>query len=692
MRRFSLLLIVVLALYGCHSKGHDHDHDHDHAHEKGEKHAHAEGEDHAPEKVEKAEKAEKVEKVEKVETADHPEGEACDHDHDHDHAHDHAHDEPVPDVWISVAMTNDVHGYLEPQPWFLPAADGSQHRYTIGGVEWLAGYLEILKKRDPVILLDAGDMFQGTLISNAVNGASVVAAMNHLGYKGAAVGNHEFDFGKEQEGDADPFSALKARAAEADFPFLAANIYDRATGAMVAWPGVASHALFEVAGLKVAVIGGTTLDTPKVSMPYVGETLDFRPLEEVLPPLAKRLRAEGADLVLAVVHAGGGCEHGTDPADLSTCEPDSEIFRLAKAMDPADVDLITGGHTHRYISHRVNGIPVLEGGAYMRTFGLARLRWSPTEKRVVEFDFEGPVGVCHEVPAGWPSCVVFNRAAAGRPAPMDRQPATFLGQPVKPVPFLETILDDRLRAGLKKAKEPLGPVVVRYLNKAGSGDHPVGLLEADILMDSYEKAAVALVNESGIRAGLPEGKLTYGDLYRVFPFKSRPALMELTGTELLDLLRLASSGAHSLPVVAGIRMVVDRAQDDCIREDWNGDGKREDWERHLLVSATLADGSPIDPAATYVVVSNSYLASGGSDYDKVLDKVDAARKSTPEEIPIRDVMARWLRAHPEVRIGEGEYSYDTGDEPRVKVQNSSHLLGSTCTEPPPPPAPRPIAM
>ena len=590
-----------------------------------------------------------------------------------------------------MAVTNDVHGYLEPQPWFLPAADGSQHRYTIGGVEWLGGYLELLKARDPVVLLDAGDMFQGTLISNAVNGASVVAAMNHLGYKAAAVGNHEFDFGKEREGDADPFSALKARAAEADFPFLAANIYDRATGTMVTWPGVASHVVFEVAGLTIAVLGGTTLDTPKVSLPYVGDTLDFRPLEEVLPPLAKRLRAEGADLVFAVVHAGGGCEHGTDPDDLSTCEPDAELFDLARAMDPADVDLIAGGHTHRVISHRVNGIPVLEGGAYMRSFSLARLRWSRAEKRVVEFDFEGPVGVCHEVPEGWPSCLVFNREDAPRPAPMARRPATFLGAPVEPVPFLDSILDDRLRAGLEKGREPLGPQVVRYLNKSGTGDHPVGLLEADILMDSFATASMALVNESGIRAGLPEGKLTYGDLFRVFPFNSRPALLELRGAELLDLLRLASSGAHGLPVVAGLRMVVDRAQDDCIREDWNGDGVREPWERHLLVSATLPDGAPIDPAATYVVVSNSYLASGGSDFKKILDKVDAARKTTPEDVPIRDVVARWLRARPELRIGEGDYAYDTGDRPRVEVRNPEHLLGSTCQDPPPSPPRQPIA-
>ena len=364
------------------------------------------------------------------------------------------------DLWISVAVTNDIHGYLMPQPHALPAEGGGQHKYTIGGVEWLAGYLEILKVRDPVLLLDAGDMFQGTLISNSVNGASVVAAMNYLGYAATAVGNHEFDFGKEPEDNPDPFSALKARAAEARFPFLAANILDRATGEMVAWPGFASHVIVEVGGLKIAILGGTTIDTPKVSLPYLGEVLDIRPLDEVIPPLAKRLRAEGADVVIALVHAGGACADGSNPDDLSSCEPDAEMFRLAQAMDPADVDLIAGGHTHRMIGHRVNGIPLVEGGAYLRAFSLVRLRWSVEEKKVAEVVIEGPVGLCHEVPEGRETCLILRKEDRKKPVPAARRPATFLGKPVRPVPFLDKILDARLRTGLDRAREALGPTVL----------------------------------------------------------------------------------------------------------------------------------------------------------------------------------------------------------------------------------------
>jgi len=586
---------------------------------------------------------------------------------------------PEGDLWISVAITNDIHGYILPQPYELPAADRGRHSYSIGGVEWLAGYLEILRARDPVLLLDAGDMFQGTLISNSVNGASVVAAMNYLGYAAAAVGNHEFDFGREPEDDPDPFSALKARAAEARFPFLAANLLDRTTGEMVAWPGFASHVIVEVSGLKIAILGGTTIDTPKISLPYLGEVLDIRPLEEVIPPLAKRLRAEGADVVIALVHAGGACADGSNPDDISTCEPDAEMFRLARAMDPADVDLIAGGHTHRMIGHRVNGIPLVEGGSYLRAFSLVRLRWSRAEARLADVVLEGPVGICHEIPEGRETCLILRKEDWKKPVPAARRPATFLGQPVKPVPFLDEVLDVRLSAGLERAREILGPTVVHSMGKKGPVDHPIGVLEADILLDSFPQAMIALVNESGIRASFPVGPITYGDLFRVFPFKSKPAFLALSGRELLDLLRVASSGAHGLPVVGGLHLVIDRAADDCIREDWNNDGVHESWERQLLISVTLANGEDIDPATEYVVVSNSYLAAGGSDFARVLDAVPAARKRAPEgDLPIRDVVAAWMREHPEMRLGEVRIQRDIWSQPRVKVLNAYHVLGSKC--------------
>ena len=152
---------------------------------------------------------------------------------------------PPPAITLSIVGTNDLHG-------------GILQRGDRGGLALLGGYVgnvRAARARDggAVLLLDAGDMFQGTLESNLNEGASVIAAYNTLGYAAAAVGNHDFDFGPTgpaatpQSPSDDARGALKARAMQAAFPFLAANLIDEATGRPVDWPNVRPSTMVTVA-------------------------------------------------------------------------------------------------------------------------------------------------------------------------------------------------------------------------------------------------------------------------------------------------------------------------------------------------------------------------------------------------------------------------------------------------------------
>jgi 5'-nucleotidase len=156
---------------------------------------------------------------------------------------------PAQTMTLSIVGTNDLHG-------------GILQREDRGGLALLGGYvanLRAARARDggAVLLVDGGDMFQGTLESNLTEGQIVIAAYNTLGYSAAAIGNHEFDFGpagpaSQPKGlDDDPRGALKARAAQASFPFLAANLIDTATGRPVAFPHIQPSVIVTVAGLKV---------------------------------------------------------------------------------------------------------------------------------------------------------------------------------------------------------------------------------------------------------------------------------------------------------------------------------------------------------------------------------------------------------------------------------------------------------
>src|SRR5689334_8792386 len=203
---------------------------------------------------------------------------------------------------ISVIATGDLHGGV------LPRGDR-------GGLALLGGYVRNVRTArmqdgGGVLLVDSGDMFQGTLESNLNEGAVVVAAYNALGYAAAAIGNHEFDYGPAgpdetaQKPGEDPRGALKARAAGARFPFLAANTVDDATGQPVAWNNVKPSTVVDVGGVRIGLIGVTTPDTPALTIGANVTGLTFAPLVPVITREAMAVRARGATAVIVLAHAG----------------------------------------------------------------------------------------------------------------------------------------------------------------------------------------------------------------------------------------------------------------------------------------------------------------------------------------------------------------------------------------------------
>ncbi|HEY1098795.1 MAG TPA: metallophosphatase, partial [Myxococcota bacterium] len=266
---------------------------------------------------------------------------------------------------VTIVGTNDLHGRVE-------------------RVAALSGHLDIVRAQAAkagggIVLVDGGDMFQGTLESNLQEGAAVVAAYNHVGYDAVCIGNHEFDFGPvgplviAKTAKDDPVGALKARAKQARFPFLAGNIVDDTTGKPVAWPNVKPSTIVTVGkgktAVKVGVIGLSTVDTPKTTIASNVKGLRFSPLTQSVVEQAEALRKQGARVVVVTAHAGGKCPDLHDANDLSSCEADAEIMKLARELPKGLVHAIVGGHTHQTMAHVVNGVPIIESWANGRGFG-----------------------------------------------------------------------------------------------------------------------------------------------------------------------------------------------------------------------------------------------------------------------------------------------------------------------------------
>ncbi len=308
-------------------------------------------------------------------------------------------DAKAAEVTIALVGTSDLHGYVEPRALKVTDQAGVTQAVSRGGLALLAGYLDNLRRRYPVLLLDAGDLFQGTMVSNLGEGRVVIAAYNLLGYDGAAVGNHEFDYGPAgpltvpARPEDDPTGALKARIAEAKFPFLAANILDKATGQPVAWPNIYPARKVVIGGVPIGIIGAVTEDTPRTTNLLNLRDVTIAPIAPAVRAQAAALRQQGVAAVVLTVHEGANCTSFVNPRDATACKnSDDHVLALVATLGGA-VDAVVGGHSHAGIAHFAGEVPVVQSFAMGQAFGRIDL-------------------VFHRVPAGpaAPSGYVLDKA------------------------------------------------------------------------------------------------------------------------------------------------------------------------------------------------------------------------------------------------------------------------------------------
>ncbi|MGD8474064.1 MAG: metallophosphoesterase, partial [Anaerolineae bacterium] len=194
-----------------------------------------------------------------------------------------------PTETIVILHTNDFHGAVEAEE-----IQGSGRSLEQGGLVNLVSLIDQLRDEHPgpTLVLDAGDVFQGSYVSNSTQGELVMAAMNVAGYDAWTLGNHEFDWGQEP---------LRARIAQADFPALAANILDEATGEP--WDMVQPYTIIELGRIKAGILGLTYPDTPSINRPENVAGLAFLEAEETVRRYLPELQ-EQADLVVVLSHLG----------------------------------------------------------------------------------------------------------------------------------------------------------------------------------------------------------------------------------------------------------------------------------------------------------------------------------------------------------------------------------------------------
>ena len=499
-------------------------------------------------------------------------------------------------VTITIVGLNDVHGELA----------ASEER---GGLVSVSGYVEALRQaraRDggAVLLIDAGDMWQGTLESNLGEGKAVVEAYNALRVTAAAIGNHEFDFGPlgpravpAGPGDA-PRGALRERAREANFPLLAANLIDEATGKPVTWDNVYPSVMVEAAGLRIGIIGVMTAEALQTTIAANVHGLSVAPLAPTIVREATSLRSQGADVVIVTAHAGSRCTTFDDPRDTSSCNMAGEIMQVAEAMPPGLIDHIVAGHVHQGIAHVVNGISVTSAYSSTRAFSRTDLRVHRDGRGVMDRQVFPP------------------------------QPATFTtgasyeGTALQADPAVVDIAGRAVMAANTRKNAQLGVTLTEPFELKPDVESALSNLMTEAMLDSFD-ADIAVHNVfGGIRNGLPAGELTFGDVYAMFPFDNLVTIHDISGADLRAIIT-RKAAVHRKPGFAGMRAF--------IRCD--GDG--------MAVTLRLDDGREIADTDTVRVIANDFLALGGDDI--LTPAIPAGGLDTDQGLPgTRDVLVQWF--------------------------------------------------
>jgi 2',3'-cyclic-nucleotide 2'-phosphodiesterase (5'-nucleotidase family) len=526
---------------------------------------------------------------------------------------------------ITVIGTNDLHGHIEMLPM-------------------LGGYLKILRAKNPgsVLLVDGGDMFQGTLASNLKEGAPIIEAYNLLGYDAATIGNHEFDFGPVgadatvTRSDQDPRGALKARAAAAKFPLLGANLIDTKSQSPVAWPNVAPSTMVRVADVQVGIIGITTFETPHVTLAANFVGLNMAPLVETITARAKALRDKGAKVIVVAAHSGGACTDFSDHKDLSSCGTEHEIYQVANRLAPSTVDVIVAGHTHRGMAHEINGIAIIESFAKGQAFGRVDLEVSPTGE-VTLVKLHPPRFLCAEPKETGPGC----------------ESDSYEGSEIVPDPAIAVLAKGAADFAEQVRSKEIGIVFAEPVKRSRSEASTLGNLFVELMLDAQPSADIAITNGGSLRADLPKGPLRYGDLFEAMPFDNRFAMVSLRGKTLRKLFESNLQNDSGILSVAGMRVAA-RCRN-----------------KALDIQMTRDNGKVIRDQDLLLLATSDFIASGG---DGLLgaEGMKLEKVEIDGGLLIRDAMAKVLGDKP------AHYSRSVGKlhnakKPRIQFSGTRPL-------------------
>ncbi|OKP79140.1 hypothetical protein A3842_13125 [Paenibacillus sp. P3E] len=540
---------------------------------------------------------------------------------------------------LRVLHTNDTHGHLE---------NITRRTSAISS-----------ERTGNSVLLDAGDVFSGTLYFTQFKGQADIQFMNNIGYDAMTFGNHEFDLNKDQP------EVLKDFVTAAKFPFTSANIdftskgselaglYHNAIGTLetdetksTAKDGnIYPSVIKDVYGEKVGIFGLTTEDTIGLSSP--GDKISFKDHVESAKNTVAMLEAKGINKIIAVTHLGYTVDQ-----------------ELAKAVP--GIDIIVGGHSHTKIDNPptpiVNvgtgkNVLIVQTGEYSQFLGELN----------VTFDKNGDIltynGKLLDVN-------LFGEDATAKAmlAPYDAKltavRSTVVGNSSVDL-YTNRTIDGKSVRVVRQEETPIGNMIADSIAEKVRELMPSFVSASDL---ASIKGVVAIQNGGGIRAAIDKGDVTMGEVLTTLPFGNSLVALKVTGAEIISSLENSVSGLSSdqgrFAQVSGMKYTYDSTKKPEIVDPLTNQVTQAG-ERIVSVEIRQTNGSylPIDPKAYYLLSTNSFMAGGG-DFYRALAGAKADGRYYELGLPDFEVLLSYLKNHNPVTIGtEGRITDLKGTTP-----------------------------
>ncbi len=510
-----------------------------------------------------------------------------------------------------ILHSNDVHGALDGYA-FITAL---KQRFEALGAE--------------VILADAGDFSQGSPYVSTYKGANAVDMMNAAGYDVVTLGNHEFDYG---------YAQLMENLAAAKFKVICANVFLTESGEPILPP---SAMLETKSGLKIGFFGMETPETATKVNPSLITEINFATFDGLYASAQSAvdgLRAEGADLVIGLIHLG------VDEESKANGNRSIDLYEKVTG-----IDWLIDGHSHTVMTRGEHGEPIQSTGTKFANVGVIVI---DNETKTIEKNFLLST-------QGLPKDeAVAAKAQAYIDEVDEKYGAVFAKTEVR--------LNGERDPGNRTEETNLGDLIcdamVWYVAKEGGTEQ------------DEPNEIVSVTNGGGIRATIEAGDITMKDINTVLPFGNTVAVVYVKGSELLEALEASTfstpEAIGGYPQTSGIVWTLDTTKAFDQGELYRLNGKDTTYYAPASinrVSIQSINGKPFDPEAVYAVVTNNFCAVGGDTYN-VFGRAYEAGTTFDTGTPMDEAVMAYVTEVLGGNITAEQYGEPAGRETQIRAE------------------------